>query len=67
MNENDVICNIKWTVADVKQGFVNTYFREPSEEELKACIKKADTLHGFLIEQGWDFIEQVCNCIGGIE
>ena len=58
MNEDEVICEIKWTVGDVKTAFVNKYGRLPSEGELNDCVENVavKTLEEASIERGWDFI-----------
>lgn len=60
MNDNEVICEIKWTVADVKTAFVNKYGRLPSEGELKDCVENVPVrnLEERSIEFGWDFIDE---------
>lgn len=58
MNEDEVICEIKWTVGDVETAFVNKYGRLPSEGELNDCVENVavNTLEEASIERGWDFI-----------
>ena len=34
MKDDEVLCEIKWTVADVRKAFVNRYGRQPSNGEL---------------------------------
>lgn len=35
MNDNEVICEIKWTIGDVKTAFVNKYGRLPNQISLE--------------------------------
>ena len=60
MNENEVLVEIKWTVADVKQAFINKYGREPSKGELQDCVENVETdlLQDRSIEFGWSFIDE---------
>ena len=59
MNDDEVICEIKWTVEDVRTAFVNKYGRQPSEGELNDCVENVDVkyLRDTSIEHGWTFIE----------
>lgn len=58
MKDDDVICEIKWTVADIRTAFFNKYKREPTETELQVLIEELNTraLQNFSIEYGWDYI-----------
>lgn len=58
MNDDEVLCEIKWTVADVKSAFREEYDREPTEKELEECVSCVDTkaLEEWSIERGWTFI-----------
>lgn len=60
MNDNEVICEIKWTVADVHNAFVNKYGRQPTDGELSDCVQNLDckALEEWSIERGWNFIEE---------
>lgn len=58
MEENKVLCEIKWTVKDVITSFENTYKRKPTEAELEECI---DNISWKLVEEtgisnGWTVI-----------
>lgn len=58
MDENKVLCEIKWTVKDVITSFVNNSGRKPTEEELEECI---DNISWKLVEEtgisnGWTVI-----------
>lgn len=59
--ENKVICEIKWTVEDIRVAFENEYGRIPTEQELESCIDKINikAMTGVCIERGWDFIYEV--------
>ncbi len=48
MNDDEVLCTIKWTVADVKKSLTEEFNREPTEEEIQECIDEID----------WDLIEE---------
>lgn len=63
MNDDEVLCEIKWTVSDVKKAFVTKYGRNPTDEELKLCIDNIDfkNLEDRSIEFGWDFINPEIN------
>jgi hypothetical protein len=58
MKDDEVLSEIKWTVADVKAAFKNRYGREPSDGQLQDCIENLDTksLEDRSIEFGWSFI-----------
>lgn len=58
MNEDEVICEIKWTVADIKAAFEKQYGHEPTEEQLEECVNNLNTrrLQEYSISCGWDFI-----------
>ena len=60
MNEDDVICEIKWTVADVKTAFLIKHGCEPTEEQLQNCVNNVNekALKDFSISYGWDFINE---------
>ena len=60
MNNNEVICEIKWTVEDVKVAFEDKYGRLPSDGELKDCVENVaiKALKDVSIERGWDFINE---------
>ena len=60
MNDNDVIAEIKWTVADVRDAFVRKYGRQPSDGELSDCVENVDTkaLVESSIEHGWSIVEE---------
>ena len=60
MNEDEVICEIKWTVGDVKTAFVNKYGRLPSKGELNDCVENVavNTLEEVSIERGWNIIDE---------
>lgn len=60
MNDNEVICEIKWTVADVRRAFATRYRRQPTEAELSDCLMKVDSqaLEDWSNENGWRFIEE---------
>ena len=58
MNDDEVLCTIKWTVADVKKSLTEELNREPTEEEIQECI---DEISWNLIEEqsistGWTII-----------
>lgn len=58
MNNDTVICTIRWTVGDVRSAFKQEHGREPTKEELKNCVDNVDTngLVNYSIENGWSFI-----------
>ena len=60
MKDDEVLCEIKWTVADVRAAFRNKYGREPTEGQLKDCVENVETkdLVDRSIENGWVFIEE---------
>lgn len=60
MKDDDVLCEIKWTVADVRAAFRNKYGREPSDGQLQDCIENVDTktLEERSIETGWTLIDE---------
>ena len=61
MNDSDIIAEIRWTVADVREAFTRKYGRQPTDGELSDCVQNinARALEGCSIERGWDFIEEV--------
>lgn len=60
MNDDDILCTIKWTVADVRTAFKNKYGREPSKGELQDCVDNLDTsaLEEVSIERGWSVVDE---------
>jgi hypothetical protein len=60
MNDDEVLCEIKWTVADVRTAFKNKYGREPTDGQLQECVENVDTelLEDRSIEFGWSFIDE---------
>ena len=60
MNDDEVLCEIKWTVADVRTAFRNKYGREPTDGQLKDCVENVDTdtLEERSIETGWTLIDE---------
>lgn len=59
-NDDDVLCEIKWTVADVRTAFRNKYGREPTDGQLQDCIENVETstLEEVSIERGWSVIDE---------
>lgn len=60
MNDDEVLCTIKWLVADVKSAFREEHDREPTEEELEECVSNVNvkTLEEVSIERGWSIIKE---------
>lgn len=58
MNDDEVLCEIKWTVADVKKAFRDEYNREPTQEELETCIDEIswELIEDSSISSGWTVI-----------
>lgn len=58
--DDDVLCEIKWTVADVRTAFRNKYGREPTDGQLQDCIENVETstLEEVSIERGWSVIDE---------
>lgn len=63
MKDDEVICTIKWTVADVRSAFVNEHGRQPTDDELQECVDNLDVsvLEEVSIERGWSIIKEVIN------
>ena len=59
MNDDEVLFEVKWTVADVKNAFYEEYDREPTQEELSACISEIDweSIEEDSIERAWNTIQ----------
>lgn len=57
--DDEVLCEIKWTVADVKKSFKERYGREPTKSELHLCIDEVDwsLVEEKGIENGWTVID----------
>ena len=60
MKDDDAICTVIWTVADVAKAYKEQYGREPTEKELDECLRKlnADALEDVCIERGWQVIAE---------
>lgn len=60
MSDGDVICEIRWTVADVRSAFRERHGREPSCGELERCVTAVDAgaLEERSIEAGWTLIDE---------
>lgn len=58
MNDDEVLCTIKWTVADVRKAFEETYKRKPDDNELQEAIDSIswETIEDSSIESGWGYI-----------
>ena len=58
MKDDEVLAEIKWTVADVKNAFRERYNREPTEEGLQTCIDEIDwgLIEDTSISNGWTII-----------
>jgi DNA-directed RNA polymerase specialized sigma subunit len=58
MNDNEVLCKIEWTVADVKKSLTEELNREPTEEEIQKCINEIcwDLIEEQSISTGWTII-----------
>lgn len=61
MDMQEVIAQIKWTVQDVHDAFVNNFKREPSGNELKAFVDRLDTetMEERGIEVGWTVVDSL--------
>ena len=59
MKDNDILCEIKWTVADLRTAYVNHFGHNPTDEEVEELSKRLDvkTLEDISIERGWEIIE----------
>lgn len=55
MKDDEVLCTIKWTVADVRKAFKETYKRQPDDNELQEAIDSIswETVEDSSIENGW--------------
>ena len=55
MKDDEVLCEIKWTVADVRKAFKETYKRQPDDNELQEAIDSIswETAEDSSIENGW--------------
>lgn len=65
MDENKILCEIKWTVKDVITSFKSQAGREPTESELEDCI---NTISWKLVEEtgianGWTIVNTAVNDI----
>lgn len=60
MEDDEVLYEIKWTVADVRKAFVDRYGRQPSNGELSDCVQNLDTstLEEVSIERGWSIVAE---------
>jgi len=58
MNNDEVLCTIKWTVADVRKAFEETYKRQPDDNELQEAIDSISwgLIEDSSIENGWTCI-----------
>lgn len=60
MNDDEEICKIKWTVADVRKAYYDKYGHNGTDEEIKEAVSRIDTkaLECRSIEIGWSFINE---------
>lgn len=61
MDMNEVIAEVKWTVQDVHDSFVNRFKREPTEDELGRIVNEVDLemWKDNAIEDGWRPIDDL--------
>ena len=59
MNDDEVLFEVKWTVADIKNAFIEEYDREPTQDELSVCIGEIDweSIEEDSISKAWDTIQ----------
>jgi len=57
----ETLCEIKWTVDDVREAFKLAYGREGSDDEIYDIVNKIDweRIEEAGIERGWDIIHEV--------
>ena len=60
MELSDVVCEIKWTVEDIREAFVRKYGRYPTEGQLRDCVANVrdSALEDRSIECGWEVIQE---------
>lgn len=60
MNDNEVICEIKWTVADVRLAYERKYGHNASDEEIRETLARLNVkrLQEVGIEYGWEIINE---------
>lgn len=58
MNDEEVIAQIIWKVADIRSAFVDRYGRQPTDGELKDAVEnvKSSPLVESSIGHGWGVI-----------
>lgn len=61
MNDNEVICKIKWTVADVRMAYERKYGHNATDDEIKELVNHIDwkRVEEVGIENGWEIIDTV--------
>lgn len=59
MDDDKELLVITWVVRDVRNMFEEIKGRQPTDEELKECVRRIDfkSLEACSIERGWQFIE----------
>jgi len=62
MNDEDVLCVIRWRIDDVAVAFEKIHGRKPTKDELDTCLENLNTklLEEVCIERGWDIINLAC-------
>ena len=60
MDDNEVICEIKWTVADLRTAYKNRYGHNATDEKIFEILGRLDIkrLQEVGIEYGWEIINE---------
>ena len=58
MSDDDVLCEIKWTVADLREAYIQHFGHNPTDEEVEELVERFDARHlkDVSIERGWEYI-----------
>lgn len=61
MNDNEVICEIKWTVADVRMAYERKCGHKATDDEIKELVNNINwkRVEEVGIENGWEIIDAV--------
>jgi hypothetical protein len=61
MNDNKVICEIKWTVADLRIAYERKYGRNASDDDIEFLVNHINwkRVEEVGIENGWEIIDTV--------
>lgn len=61
MNDNEVICEIKWTVADVRMAYERKYGHRATDDDIEFLVNHINwkRVEEVGLENGWEIINVI--------